>query len=364
CQSQISLDLIRRWDGYLAVKSANGACEFDCRDLGEFAESLRLPLFSEGLEATTRSTLETALQVPIAKVTVEPIKHMVYDITVPMHENFVANSVVVHNCREILRLTKLVVDSHVQYRLGNVDAFQLADGLQYLFAHVGQLTGMYRYKYRLMRQIRACKDLKHVIYYRFNCFPEDHQVLTDRGWMSLNDVIEHFKTNATLGVACYDHGVLTYRDITVDKVTMAEDRHDLIHISDGEGPAGDGVDMVVTAGHRMWARTGPSEQAHGPTAHSRQIASTFCDAPFEVRSASELYELGNSIGPHALAQFEANFPLGTEASHGEIPAAASLGLQSDNEISAFLEFYGYWLRNGSLDHRRRAITLGPVDAIG
>jgi hypothetical protein len=37
-----------------------------------------------------------------------------------------------------------VVDSHVQYRLGNVDAFQLADGLQYTFAHVGQLTGMYR----------------------------------------------------------------------------------------------------------------------------------------------------------------------------------------------------------------------------
>eukprot|EP00106_Octopus_bimaculoides_P022674 XP_014790116.1 PREDICTED: pre-mRNA-processing-splicing factor 8 [Octopus bimaculoides] len=73
-----------------------------------------------------------------------------------------------HLCREILRLTKLVVDSHVQYRLGNVDAFQLADGLQYIFAHVGQLTGMYRYKYKLMRQIRMCKDLKHLIYYRFN----------------------------------------------------------------------------------------------------------------------------------------------------------------------------------------------------
>ncbi|KAI9476840.1 NUC071 domain-containing protein [Coemansia mojavensis] len=95
--------------------------------------------------------------------------------------------VIVHNCREILRLTKLIVDSHVQYRLGNVDAFQLADGLQYLFAHVGQLTGMYRYKYRLMRQVRACKDLKHLIYYRFNCFPEDHQILTQLGWMSLAD---------------------------------------------------------------------------------------------------------------------------------------------------------------------------------
>jgi pre-mRNA-processing factor 8 len=76
-----------------------------------------------------------------------------------------------HLCREILRLTKLVVDSNVQYRLGNVDAFQLADGLQYVFSHVGQLTGMYRYKYRLMRQIRMCKDLKHLVYYRFNTGP-------------------------------------------------------------------------------------------------------------------------------------------------------------------------------------------------
>lgn len=76
-----------------------------------------------------------------------------------------------HLTREILRLTKLVVDSHVQYRLGNVDAFQLADGLQYIFAHVGQLTGMYRYKYKLMRQVRMCKDLKHLIYYRFNTGP-------------------------------------------------------------------------------------------------------------------------------------------------------------------------------------------------
>ena len=69
-----------------------------------------------------------------------------------------------HLVREILRLTKLIVDCHVQYRLNNVDAFQLADGLQYLFAHVGQLTGMYRYKYRVMRQVRMTKDLKHLIY--------------------------------------------------------------------------------------------------------------------------------------------------------------------------------------------------------
>jgi pre-mRNA-processing factor 8 len=52
--------------------------------------------------------------------------------------------------------------------MGNVDAFQLADGLQYTFSHVGKLIGMYCYKYHLMQQIRMCKDLKHLIYYRFN----------------------------------------------------------------------------------------------------------------------------------------------------------------------------------------------------
>lgn len=63
-----------------------------------------------------------------------------------------------HLCREILRLTKLVVDAHVQYRLGNVDAFQLADSLQYIFAHVGALTGMYRYKYKVSRLICGIKQ--------------------------------------------------------------------------------------------------------------------------------------------------------------------------------------------------------------
>ncbi|KAH9963081.1 PROCN domain-containing protein [Lactifluus volemus] len=69
-----------------------------------------------------------------------------------------------HRCRELLRLTKLV-DAHVQFLPGNVDAFQLADALQHIFAHVGALTGMYHYKYKLMRQVRMTKDLKHLIYY-------------------------------------------------------------------------------------------------------------------------------------------------------------------------------------------------------
>mmetsp|Transcript_19339 Transcript_19339/g.27230 ORF Transcript_19339/g.27230 Transcript_19339/m.27230 type:complete len:2264 (-) Transcript_19339:163-6954(-) len=73
-----------------------------------------------------------------------------------------------HLTREILRLTKLIIDANIQFRLGNVDAYQLADCLFYIFSHVGHLTGIYRYKYRVMRQIRICKDFKHLIHYKFN----------------------------------------------------------------------------------------------------------------------------------------------------------------------------------------------------
>lgn len=73
-----------------------------------------------------------------------------------------------HMVRELLKIIKLVVDTHVLFRLGQIDAYELADGIHYIFTHIGQLTGLYRYKYKVMHQIRACKDLKHLIYERFN----------------------------------------------------------------------------------------------------------------------------------------------------------------------------------------------------
>ncbi|KAJ2864702.1 Pre-mRNA-processing-splicing factor 8 [Coemansia aciculifera] len=167
---QTSFDLMRRWHGHVS-QTNNGDSAATKLAFEEFAQLVRLPSKSTAHIDNWQDALETAVLIPIVRVDEEAEGRLVYDISVPGHENFVAGTVVVHNCREILRLTKLIVDSHVQYRLGNVDAFQLADGLQYLFAHVGQLTGMYRYKYRLMRQIRACKDLKHLIYYRFNAAP-------------------------------------------------------------------------------------------------------------------------------------------------------------------------------------------------
>ncbi|KAJ1927298.1 hypothetical protein IWQ60_003038 [Tieghemiomyces parasiticus] len=121
----------------------------------QFAAAVLSSFLPEGVDSLP-DVLPTTAALPVVSVDASVGNFPVYDLSVPPHDSFVAAGMVVHNCREILRLTKLIVDAHVQYRLGNIDAFQLADGLQYIFAHVGQLTGMYRYKYRLMRQIRQC----------------------------------------------------------------------------------------------------------------------------------------------------------------------------------------------------------------
>ncbi|KAJ1734331.1 hypothetical protein LPJ61_001133, partial [Coemansia biformis] len=354
CRMLASLDMARRWIGY----QARAGSRAQCHDFDGFQRLIRLPLHRGSSPPTVLEAPECTLLIPIARVASEAARHVVYDITVPEHENFVAGSVVVHNCREILRLTKLVVDSHVQYRLGNVDAFQLADGLQYLFAHVGQLTGMYRYKYRLMRQIRACKDLKHLIYYRFNCFPEDHQILTEGGWMSLADVQLHFARQPTLGVACYDQGRLVYRNIAADKVTVAEDTHSLVHIADQcAGDECSGVDLVVTSGHRMWLRAGPADQQR-----VGELDPAYLDEPFRVLSAGEAYALRDTIGAHALAQFEARCPLGAETGPVADLPFASLGPHTADDASALLELYGLWLACGSLDMAARAVVYSPTCA--
>jgi pre-mRNA-processing factor 8 len=73
-----------------------------------------------------------------------------------------------HIIREILSLLKIIVDAHIRHRSGDIDSFQLADSVQTTFSHVGILTGIYQQKYSVMHQIRQCKDLKHLIYNKFN----------------------------------------------------------------------------------------------------------------------------------------------------------------------------------------------------
>jgi len=57
----------------------------------------------------------------------------------------------------------------VKYRLGQIGSYELANAFQYVLSHAGHLTGLFRYK--LMHQVRQCKELKPLTYSRFNTGP-------------------------------------------------------------------------------------------------------------------------------------------------------------------------------------------------
>ena len=61
--------------------------------------------------------------------------------------------------------------------LGLIPAFWVFISMGFCFhsvecgVYLRVYVAIFRYKYRLMRQVRMCKDLKHLIYYRFNTGP-------------------------------------------------------------------------------------------------------------------------------------------------------------------------------------------------
>jgi pre-mRNA-processing factor 8 len=67
-----------------------------------------------------------------------------------------------HLSREILRFSKILVDSHIRFTKGNLAIFGLIDIIYYILTHMGHLTGIYRYKYKIMKQIRICKSLDSI----------------------------------------------------------------------------------------------------------------------------------------------------------------------------------------------------------
>lgn len=64
-----------------------------------------------------------------------------------------------HLTRELLKLLKMVLDLHYMFRTMRINRYELACNLNYLFMNVGVLTGIYRYKYKSMKQIRMAGGL-------------------------------------------------------------------------------------------------------------------------------------------------------------------------------------------------------------
>ncbi|KAJ2811781.1 hypothetical protein GGI24_006777, partial [Coemansia furcata] len=180
------------------------------------------------------------------------------------------------------------------------------------------------------------------------CFPvEDHQLLTEFGFWSLDQVQAHFQKHATLRMACYVDGVLEYHPITVDDITIDEGTHDLVEMTGSTGTRpedSNDVSLMPTANHRMLLRVGAT------TDDGKWVSSdNMTPPPFEVHAAGSVLDRSNSDESVA-AQFIARFAGGaaTATNAGKLPFVDALRLQTDDEVDAFLELYGFWLVSGDV----------------
>lgn len=206
------------------------------------------------------------------------------------------------------------------------------------------------------------KDLRdsHMAGAFFNCFPaEDHQVMTEHGFMYLDEVTKHFLNNDTLRIACYVDGRLEYHPIARRDVITAQGthRHVDFHVKDTQEC--DGWSLQPTDNHRMFARVGAASSCDWSVGQQREGVED-ARPPMKVHTAGAIWDAAQSDNT-TVAQFHASFPDGVQADTpvDQLPFVQELGLMS-TEVDAFLELYGYWLAEGWLDGQQRAICFAPT----
>ena len=219
------------------------------------------------------------------------------------------------------------------------------------------------------------------------CFPEcDTRVLTNWGWLFLGDIEELEKAGKRVLYACYDinSAGLVYRagrrvlsappERWVD-FTQAGTRRQWDASSDDYGStvAADGVDA-----NRLTVRTTPDHRMYvQPCLGSEQRIAGRSPIGQHLMSAQELapgYQCDcSSVGrtcPHGYSHYR----MVTGAAGGlqrptDVPSVthtsphspvAALGLRTADELDAFLELFGFWLGDGTMQY---LADDGSVDGV-
>ena len=244
------------------------------------------------------------------------------------------------------------------------------------------------------RKKRATGDEKKAIKpcrkkYCARCFPEsDTRVLTNTGFLFLADIEARIDAGQQVLYACYDTSMqaIVYRPGQLVLVAPPTRWVDFTHAgtrrlwdatSDDYGStvAANGVPasrltLRTTPDHDMYVQlcTQSGEDEHGmheprmaegaPAAPHKQTAQELapgyqCDCDSAGRTCTHGYShyrmyTGAASGLHTPADV-----ISLTNSDRHLPVAA-LGLQSQDELAAFLELFGYWLGNGFMSYDTRA----------
>ena len=229
------------------------------------------------------------------------------------------------------------------------------------------------------------------------CFPEsDARVLTNSGYLFLSEIEARICAGQQVLYACYDtatKGIVYRPGRLVESAapthwvdfTHAGTRHHWDDTSDDYGstvPVGgvwaNRLTLRTTPEHDMYVQLCTRDGEDGHESYEPRLAGDAPIAPHK-QTARELapgYQCECDAAGRTCTHGYSHYRMYTGAASGlHTPAdvvslsdrdphspVAALGLQSTDELAAFLELFGYWLGNGTMTYHTRA-DLASKDAV-
>jgi hypothetical protein len=196
-----------------------------------------------------------------------------------------------------------------------------------------------------------------------HCLADDHQVLTNRGFLFRSEVKAAFSSGESLTFATYDPAssklhyapAAAFIDKPAAKHAMVQfmapstECHwgdDAYSGHNADGQYSNHVSLLVTDGHRMLASVGND--------------ANITTEPFSMVDAADLLPSGRAGRGRNVDPTYVKLPAaavgGAEPEAGGDPELFTrLGLKTSEHVDAFIELYGYWLGDGSMQFHRPSV---------
>lgn len=180
---------------------------------------------------------------------------------------------------------------------------------------------------------------------RPNCLPLDHEILTSRGFMSLDEMKRVLAVDKKIQIACpRSDGRLEYHSIDSDKLIEASGQFKLIEMKSDRGSS---INIAPTDNHRMYVK----------------IAAKSCQNRYKygIIQAGDIVGKTGQVTDDLYVQFNCASEKGVNPpSLDGLPFMDALNLSTDDQCDAFLQLYGYWLGDGTLSLSSGRIEFSPV----
>ena len=190
-----------------------------------------------------------------------------------------------------------------------------------------------------------------------HCLAEDHEILTERGFMNWQEVQAGYDAGDLL-IGGYNHatGALVYEKATAFILNESKER-EMIEFSHSAENS-NGTSLLVTTDHDMFAKKG---KLYGETITWDGIQQGRRGASHRIVKDYEKYKAASLLDEDAV-KFIGKAKTGLSMSR-VLPFVNELGLDTDTKVQAFCELYGYWLGDGTLRFGGNSVEMCPVKLV-